>query len=159
MDLKGIELRHEVATSETNRSATATVTTTEGLSNSQKALIAKDRLATLARAAEWHGGKGPRSVTDPIVLKKLDDGGQFIAKISTFDLMGKSVDNGSAVMFETNVYFVSPTAHDVLYASEFFDGFHYRDGLGQTIDMLQTAMQDPELNPRFAVQLIAAANS
>lgn len=148
MDLRGTEGKYEALQAERTRLEVVTLTAGE---EAQRCRTAAKAFRIICKAAEWHGGKGPRSVTDPIVLKNVL-GGQLVARVGTFDRHGEACDNSRAVGYETSVYFNETGVRARLLGQEYFDSQHWRDEVGQTLAMLIDAFENPELNPQLHQQ-------
>lgn len=158
MDLMGVQQRYEAVKGEQGR-IVRTANRANPLSIEQRDSATVDAFRRICQIAEWHGGKGPRSKTNPIVLAKMHDGGVIQAQVTSYDYAAEPCHYGRATDFEVSVSCLLPNGSGMPQGEEYFRSGGYAYGVGldvaeQSVDMLLMAIRDPDLNPQFQDQLV-----
>lgn len=147
MDLTGAQERYKTFQDEQSRATPVIFRGPEEIASRREQVMTA--FSSICRIAEWHGGKGARSLTDPIVLEKLEHG-DLVVRVASFDAEGNPIDNSRAKEFEVRLAFrhADHGGTEGL-GSEYFYGSSGLMSAERTVAMLLEAIQDPELNPQF----------
>jgi hypothetical protein len=153
MDLQGLSERHAVITDEYLRTARRSrITLGEADLKRTNETVASVTILNFKRVCEMLNElaeNGLRNEDDPVVLERSENG-TITASVTPVNEAKEMIDIDSATGFVVVAEFI-PAIDDGPYdkLEQYFDGQHDPEIAERTVDMLENAIGNRELNPQY----------